>query len=147
MEVFEAEVAQGPGEAAWPCVLLVEDDPHLQQILTRLLRLSGYRVAAARGGEEAWPVLQSGGVDLVVTDLCLPGMSGLDLVARARSEGMRWPVIVMAGALPGDETDLESRLQVGLMLEKPFPILRLQRAVAELLSARSPERAGPAGCH
>ena len=68
--------------AAEPVVLLVDDEVHILSALRRSLRREGWEIATALSGEAALDVVRRQEVDLVVTDQKMPGMSGLDLLAR-----------------------------------------------------------------
>jgi PAS domain S-box-containing protein len=90
----EPEAASAPGPAPGPSprgsetILLVEDDERVLSLGRRILGRAGYEVLAARSGAEALDVLgrHRGRVDLVVTDVIMPGMSGHELVDRIRAE-------------------------------------------------------------
>jgi two-component system chemotaxis sensor kinase CheA len=89
-------VPSGVGEAA--TVLLVDDNPFFRDMLSPVLRASGYRVKTACGVEDALHLLQRGGVELLVTDLDLGGQSGFELVerVRARPETARMHVVALS---------------------------------------------------
>ena len=75
-------------------VLIVEDDENLREILQVQLQREGYETRAIRSAEEAFPVLQAHSHQLVITDLNLPGASGIDLLKRIRAEHPETAVIV-----------------------------------------------------
>lgn len=77
-------------EAAVWTILCVDDEPNIVAALRRLLRGPGYRVLGAFGGAEALAVLERESVDLVISDMRMPGMDGAQLLARVRE---RWPHI------------------------------------------------------
>ncbi|NSL55158.1 MULTISPECIES: HD domain-containing phosphohydrolase [Uliginosibacterium] len=77
-----------PGFTAAPVLLLVDDEPNVLSALRRLLRPSGYQLHLAGSGAEALELLSREPVDLIVSDMRMPGLSGAELLAQARA---RWP--------------------------------------------------------
>ncbi|MEV7422665.1 MULTISPECIES: response regulator transcription factor [unclassified Streptomyces] len=93
-----------------PRVLLIEDDPAVREGVQLALRRQGHDVAAVATGEEGLERLWSFRPDVVVLDLMLPGMSGLDVCRRIRSGGQ--VPIIMATAR-GDDVDVIVGLEAG----------------------------------
>ena len=85
-------------------LLLVEDDPTLRQALTFNLTREGYEVTSAADGEAALEAARSDRLDLVLLDVMLPGMSGVEVLRVLRREGITTPVIILSAK--GDEIDL-----------------------------------------
>jgi signal transduction histidine kinase/ActR/RegA family two-component response regulator len=88
-----ARVPSGAGET----VLLVEDDPQVRSAVRRMVEGAGYRVVEASSGEDALARLQEHAVDLVLTDLVMPGMGGLALGRDLAARGGAAPVLYMSG--------------------------------------------------
>ena len=88
---------EGEPAADRPRLLIIEDEPDLRGYLTRLFTKDGYAVEAAADAATAWTLLESNPPDLLITDVMLPGQSGLDLLTTLRQdEGMvRLPVVVL----------------------------------------------------
>lgn len=84
-------------------VLVVEDDPGMRSLLATVLSEEGYRVETARDGTEGLSKLRSVEPDLVITDLRMPGLSGIDLMREGRRLGSesRWIVITAYGSIAG----------------------------------------------
>ena len=78
-------------------VLVVDDEANVLAAFERLLSVQGYAIVAARSGEAALALLDRERADVVVLDVCMPGMNGLDLLARIKELHPRLPVIVMTG--------------------------------------------------
>ncbi|MSU90938.1 response regulator [Rhodobacteraceae bacterium 2CG4] len=78
-------------------VLLVDDDADVREALGQALDLAGFRVTACKSFIEATDHLGPGFAGVVVTDVCMPGKDGLDLLARAQTIDPEIPVIVMTG--------------------------------------------------
>lgn len=77
-----------PGFSQPPVLLLVDDEPNVLNALRRLLRPAGYTLLLANSGAEALEQLETQAVDLIVSDMRMPGMNGAELLAQARA---RWP--------------------------------------------------------
>jgi adenylate cyclase len=67
-----------------PSILIVDDEPLIRQALVRALSGENYELLQAPGGQEALDILQKRGVDLILSDLVMPGMDGLELLKHAR---------------------------------------------------------------
>jgi DNA-binding response OmpR family regulator len=101
-------------------LLLVEDDPTLRQALAFNLSREGYEVSSAADGESALEAARSWHPDLVLLDVMLPGMSGVEVLRVLRREGVTTPVIILSAK--GDEIDRVVGLKVGAddYVAKPF---------------------------
>ena len=110
-------------------VLLVEDDSWLRYIMAELLADDGYEVREAATGTQALALVDEETPDVVVLDLNLPELSGLDVLheLRSRKQLLNLPVIVMSGALDGDTRQRLSRPseRADDVLEKPVDVGRL----------------------
>src|SRR3989449_11312650 len=76
-------------------ILVVDDEPAIQDILTWSLAAEGYRVATAGSGEEALTRVEEQDFDVIVTDIVMPGLNGLEVLERSRVLNPRVSVIVM----------------------------------------------------
>ena len=101
-------------------VHVVDDDDAIRRALTTLARSAGYEARAYASGEAALAALTSESAGCVVTDVRMPGMSGLDLQAALRARGVDLPVIVITGH--GDVPMAVRALKQGAadFIEKPF---------------------------
>ncbi len=115
---------------AAPVVLVVEDEIPLRTMLKELLEAEGYTVEVAADGAEGLARVETGGIDLVLLDLMMPGMSGLELCQRVREhEGDAYLPIIMVTGL-GDEVDRHAGFAVGASdyIVKPYkPVDLLDR--------------------
>ncbi len=116
-----------------PQVLYAEDDSLVRQCLCRCLKIAGYAVTAVESGEEAWEHLWSKGCDLLITDQQMPGMTGLELISKARFEGVTAPVIVAASDVEPFNHALRRALRISEVLRKPFTAGVLLGAVKRAL--------------
>src|SRR5436189_3651026 len=73
--------------SAHAVILVIEDDPDIREVLRELLGDKGYTVETASGGDEGLARLREGGVDLVLLDVMLPDVDGLELCRRVRARG------------------------------------------------------------
>jgi CheY-like chemotaxis protein len=119
-------------------VLLVEDEPLLLKTMRRMLEQYGHRVLPASGSSEALAfALQENEIDLVVTDLVLPGMSGSELVKRLRASRPGLRVLYTSGWDPvSSGITLATDGSEGF-LSKPFSAAELEASLGDLLGGRS----------
>jgi DNA-binding response OmpR family regulator len=120
-------------------VLLAEDDVSISDPLARALRREGYEVEVKSEGTAVLQRVLSGGVDLVVLDLGLPTMDGLEVCRRMRAEGRSVPVLVLTAR--AEEVDLVVGLDAGAddYVTKPFRLAELLARVRALLRRGAPE--------
>ena len=78
-------------------ILIVDDEKNIREGLAEYLETEGFRTVCAANGEEAWKRFNKGDIDLVITDLRMPGMSGEELLKRVISDSPGLPVIVLTG--------------------------------------------------
>lgn len=125
-----------------PHILIVEDEAATSWALAEGLSEDGFTTDTFRTAEEAWAWLKEGRSDLVISDLRLPGMSGLDL-ARKLSRGPHAQPVIIVTAYGTPETERELRASgVADCFPKPFPIDHLRRSVRRALEAApAPRRA------
>ncbi|MBF0628377.1 MAG: sigma-54-dependent Fis family transcriptional regulator [Magnetococcales bacterium] len=76
-------------------ILVVDDEPAIRQVLVGTLRKAGYTVEQASSGEDALEILLKGAVDVVICDIRMPGMDGIELVKRVRAQGMDTLFLIM----------------------------------------------------
>lgn len=118
-------------------VLIVEDDESMAVALRDGLVYEGYEVRLARDGDTALELASEGGHDLIVLDVMLPRMSGLDVCKRIRRSGSRVPIIMLTAR--GQEIDKVLGLRTGAddYITKPFSFLELMARVEAVLRRSS----------
>lgn len=123
-------------------VLLAEDDASISEPLARALRREGYEVEVREDGPTALDAGMQGGVDLVVLDLGLPGMDGLEVARRLRAEGHTVPILILTAR--ADEVDTVVGLDAGAddYVTKPFSPRELVLRVESVLRRTRPARPG-----
>lgn len=83
-----------------PTVLLVEDEDLLREGIEEVLEFNGYRVMTASNGEQALECLEHNTVNLIITDLVMPTMNGVEFIGRVREKRPELPIVVASGS-PG----------------------------------------------
>ena len=114
-------------------ILLVEDDADMSKALLRALEKRNFRVTPCYDGANALRLIKDGVGDLVILDLNIPGLDGLHLLQRIRSQGIDIPVIVLTAR--GAVGDRVAGLNAGAddYLPKPFDLEELDARIRALL--------------
>lgn len=118
-----------------PRILIVDDEATIRASLLEALAADGYDTDAAESGEEALARCHATAYDLVVTDLKLPGVSGLEVLQALRNQGRQTPVIMMTAY--GDVDTAVSAMRLGAydFIPKPFKLTVLRKQVRAALRA------------
>lgn len=120
----EPDVLRAPGR-----VLLVDDDPELRRAIARTLERGGFAVVTAEDGERAAGLLAEESFDVVLTDVAMPRMGGIELLRVARERDLEIPVLLMTGA-PDVNSAIEAvRHGACEYIIKPFESTRLLHLV------------------
>jgi two-component system KDP operon response regulator KdpE len=122
-------------------VLVVDDDPVVRELIARVAAQSGNRVLRAETTEQALDLLAAEPVNLVLTDLGMPGTGGLRLLAKLSTLPAAPPVVVVTACDDGAALRAARLLGARRILQKPFPLTELQEAIADALR---PSQALPA---
>jgi len=118
-------------------ILVVDDEDSLLRILVRFLSGLGHNVLSATNGSDALTLLEDGGVDLLITDINLPEVDGIQVLKAARAHGRNVPAIAMSGGGTFDKSLLLGSAELlGAVetLEKPFELDDLRAAVERVLA-------------
>jgi len=116
-------------------ILVVDDDDQLRQSFTKLLREDGYTVAGAASGEACTDMLPSFHPDLVILDVCLPGMNGLETFRKIHAREPKLPVIIMT-AYGTTETAIEAtKMGAFDYILKPFDVPEMQKLIRLAIEA------------
>jgi CheY-like chemotaxis protein len=120
-------------------VLVVEDEDPVRELVSRILRKTGYTVLEGRNGLHALEVFESnrGRIDAVLTDVVMPQMSGPELVRRLVSEQPGLPVLFMSGYTQDEVLANELDQRGTGFIQKPMSPGALTRKLRELLDSRS----------
>ncbi len=113
-------------------ILIADDEPLMRSVTVEILRLSGYETISAENGRQALEVLKSQPLELVITDVMMPEMNGLELLRRIREEiNPTLPVIIVSGSLLQPARALEDAFT--LALEKPYDFNVLLESVHQMI--------------
>lgn len=106
-------------------ILVVDDDADVRDVLMRFLKRRGYLVESAADGEEALTAVRDHDPDLMLLDIYLPKMSGLDVLGAMQDDGLQTRTIALSG-VPGDQM-VQSTMDLGAVafLAKPFDFTSL----------------------
>lgn len=128
-------------------VLLIEDDPAIVSGLELNLSLEGYQVLSAADGETGFRVACDQNPDMVVLDIMLPGMNGLEVLRRLRERSPDIPVLVLSAR--GEEADKVLGLQLGAddYISKPFSLSELLARINAALRRQRRQAAEPPFLH
>jgi len=111
-----------------PCVLVVDDDPDIRATVEQILRIEGYTIVAARNGQEALAAIDTVRPAVIILDLMMPVMDGVEFGRRLRDHpAASTPVIVLSA-----DRDLERKarsIDADDCIAKPFDIEDLVRSV------------------
>jgi two-component system, OmpR family, KDP operon response regulator KdpE len=114
-------------------ILLVDDDPGIRKVVRDALERAGHEVETASDGDEALPLVESGELDLLITDLSMPRRGGLELVRAVREQKATFPILVLT--VRQEEREKVRLLDAGAddYVTKPFGVEELTARVRALL--------------
>ncbi len=114
-------------------ILIIDDEPHNREALSLLLGHAGYQVQAAESGEEALRILAKTPFEVIITDLFLPGVSGIDILKKVKVDSPFTNVILVTGKASA-ETAVEAMKEGAFdYITKPFNFEKLKIQVAKAL--------------
>ena len=119
-------------------IVVIDDDRHCRETARRALALDGHEVELAAEGEEGLRLCWARPPDLVITDLFMPGMEGMETIRALRSEFPEVGIIAVSGSIQrgaGDLLAVALRLGAQVTLDKPFDIDILLAAVRSVLAS------------
>ena len=121
-------------------VLIVEDEPDIRELVVHHLKREGYQVSAASSGEEALRQVQAAPPDLVLLDLMMPAMDGLEVCRRLRQDPATVSLPIVMLTAKGDEVDRVLGLEIGAddYVVKPFSPKELLARVRAVLRRSLP---------
>jgi two-component system response regulator CpxR len=120
-------------------ILCVDDNEQSLSIRKVMLETRGYRVITCRGGDEALEIFKNGGIDLVLTDLAMPGVDGNKLIDAIKTRSPQTPAILLSGKAKIFERD--TRADVFLPKGMYAPAELLERIRMLLVRRRGPKSA------
>lgn len=119
-------------------ILVVEDNEDSREILAKLLRMSGYEVSSAPDGESAYAAAMSQMPDLIITDINMPGMDGIDLLKKMRLQSLFDRTAILVVTAFGGEAAREA-IEAGAdaAAAKPFDFEAFVETVQNLIFSRT----------
>ncbi|MCK4689677.1 MAG: response regulator [Candidatus Marinimicrobia bacterium] len=110
-------------------ILIVDDEPSVCNFLSDYLKYKGYNSKIALSGKEALAALNTEHFDLVLLDLIMPKMNGLEVLERIKKIDLRVPIIILTSVK--DKNITESSLEMGAVdfISKPIDIERLEESI------------------
>ena len=117
-------------------VLIIDDDPNVLRSVAEILEEKGHEVWGAEDGKSALELVADGSPDLIVSDMYMPEMDGIELLMRLRTDHPGTPMVAMSGGGYMAKEELlrdASMLGAVAVLEKPFTIEQLLDVVNEAL--------------
>ena len=122
-------------------ILVVDDDETMRDLLRRMLERAGYAVVLAANGRDALERLRDRPADLIVTDMVMPEMDGIELIRKLATERPRLPVIAISGVHDwANYLSMAIRLGAKAGVQKPVSAAELVATIRGLLAARRQRR-------
>ena len=124
-------------------ILFAEDDPGIQRMYERNFVKEGYKVVLAEHGARVLAELREQKVDLLVTDLAMPGMNTLEMLSILKKDFPHLPVIVVSGHYLNMREDFTAKgYHINVFMNKPVAVSELKQKIEMVLKAREAETAG-----
>ena len=123
------------------CIVIIDDDLEFRETFREVLELAGFEVVAVENGVAALVVLEQHAVSMVITDILMPGMDGIDVIHSIRRHNPSIKVIAVSGgdgARGSPSLTMASQVGADRVLKKPFGAHDLIATVRELLDAPPP---------
>ncbi|MBV9211932.1 MAG: sigma-54-dependent Fis family transcriptional regulator, partial [Acidobacteria bacterium] len=114
-------------------LLIVDDEQGIRQLLTLVFERAGHQVRVAEGGRRALEVLRSENVDLIISDVKMPDMNGIELLRSAREVAPDVAVVMMTAFATVDTAREAFKLGADDFIQKPFDVDELKLIVAKAL--------------
>ncbi|HCY75312.1 MAG TPA: hypothetical protein DHV28_05285 [Ignavibacteriales bacterium] len=132
LPVFEP-LKQGESKESNKIIMLADDEEMLSELLAEMLESSGYYIIKVKSGEEVIRVLtEELKVDLLIIDYNMPGMNGLDCIAKIRELNFNLPIILSSGSLKFENEDL-TRFKVSKKIMKPYEFDTMLDSIKQLI--------------
>lgn len=111
-------------------ILVIDDESGYREMIQFELAVQGFNVLMASGGVQAFEILKTAMVDLIITDMKMPEMDGLDVLTLVRKSHPQMPFILMSGFAVEERLQQALALNACAYLRKPFAIDELKSALA-----------------
>ncbi|MBI4247201.1 MAG: response regulator [Candidatus Rokubacteria bacterium] len=132
-EVVHADCMGKPQSPRDPKILVVDDEQSVLDVMVECISQAGYRVLPARSGREALKILNAEHPELMITDLVMPEMNGLELIEAVRAISPKTEILILTGHSSEASAIDALRREVFDYLTKPFNVAELDRSVKRAL--------------
>ncbi len=113
-------------------ILIVDDNPNMSSLLSEMLEIFDFESVSARDGNEALEQLENAKFSLVITDMRMPNMTGLELLEKVKEKFPKLPVVMISG-YSLNEIENSSQLRPDGFLAKPFMMSDIEKLLNSLL--------------
>ncbi len=110
-------------------ILVIDDEPNVCTFLTEFLEFKGYTPQIAYSGPEALDILTAGNVDLVLLDIIMPEMNGMEVLERIKLMNPAIPVVIVSGVRDKDMADNIIKMGASDYVPKPIDLERLEQSI------------------
>ncbi|MDH3890681.1 MAG: response regulator [candidate division Zixibacteria bacterium] len=114
-------------------ILIVDDNPNMSSLLSEMLEVFDYESVRAANGSDALEQLADGEFSLVITDMRMPKMTGMELLREVKERFPKIPVVLISGYSVGDMETEESTAKPDGFLAKPFMMSDIEKLLNSLL--------------
>ncbi len=117
-------------------VMIVDDEEQIRDVLMKILQRHGYQVVVAEHGRQAVSIFESNPVDLIITDITMPQMDGLETIRTILSNNPQVPIIAISGGghrFPDYFLPMAQQSGAKMVLKKPIRSQELVKAVESLI--------------
>jgi two-component system, OmpR family, alkaline phosphatase synthesis response regulator PhoP len=125
------------GAMSRPRVLLADDDPRVVSVVSRYLALEGYEMSIATDGEAAVRIAEADRPDLIILDIMMPGIDGIEACRRIRANAVTSQTPVLMFSALSEEAEAARLAGADGMLPKPFNLPALAEAVKSFFATRT----------
>ena len=114
-------------------ILIVDDNPDMSSLLSEMLEVFDYHAERADNGQDALQVLESGKFSMVITDMRMPNMSGLELIQEVKRRHPKLPIVLISGYNVADSEATAAGAKPDGFLPKPFMMSDIESLLEKLL--------------
>jgi DNA-binding response OmpR family regulator len=117
------------------CVLVIDDEPRLLQVIESFLSIEGFEVICSQSAEDGLRLVADRTPDIVVIDINMPGMDGLEVCRRIKSHAPGLPVLIFSGRGSWSDGERSRLAGAGDFVEKPFNLRELAALIRSHIAA------------
>ncbi|MDP6180375.1 MAG: response regulator [Desulfatiglandales bacterium] len=127
-----------PGNDEVQTILVVDDEKSMREFLEIMLAKEGYQIFLAASGEEAFQILERKKLDLIVTDIRMKDIDGIEVLKKAKGRSPK-TMVVMVSAFASAETAVEAMKEGAYdYMQKPFKVEELKKIVKDAIRSKRP---------